>query len=146
MAIPYASPSFDSVVSCLGVMFERHHQTVAKELLRMTTPRGRIGLLSGTPRPLGRLEDLVNPFVPTPQTPAPGQPPAARARPVREPARVPPLRQAEPRSDQRGKQEVGDTDSVAELDHAVVDLARDHMTRRRLMQWEYVLLTAHRAG
>ena len=70
MAIPYASPSFDSVVSCLGVMFERHHQTVAKEQLRMTTPRG----------------------------------------------------------------------------HAVVDLARDHMTRRGLMQWEYLLLTAHRAG
>jgi hypothetical protein len=34
---------------------------------------------------------------------------------------------------------------VAELDHAVVDLARDHMTRRGLMQWEYLLLTAHRA-
>ena len=36
-AIPYASQSFDSVVSCLGVMFERHHQTVANELLRVTT-------------------------------------------------------------------------------------------------------------
>ena len=52
-AIPYASPSFDSVVSWLGVMFERHHQTVAKELLRMTTLCGRIGLLSGTPRASG---------------------------------------------------------------------------------------------
>ena len=40
----------------------------------------------------------------------------------------------------------GRPDRVAELDHAVVDLARDHMTRRGLMQWEYLLLTAHRAG
>ena len=40
----------------------------------------------------------------------------------------------------------GRRDRVAELDHAVVDLARDHKTRWRLMQWEYLLLTAHRAG
>jgi hypothetical protein len=30
----------------------------------------------------------------------------------------------------------GRPDHVAELHHAVVDLAGDHMTRRGLMQWE----------
>ena len=40
----------------------------------------------------------------------------------------------------------GHPDRVAELDHAVVDLARDHMTRGGRMQWEYLLLTAHRTG
>ena len=144
MAIPYASPSFDSVVSCLGVMFERHHQTVAKEQLRMTTPRGRIALLSGTPRPLAGWR--------TSSTPS--------SRHRRRQRRASHQRQEldrfanPPKFPHFVRQSYGPTsaanrksgDNVAELDHAVVDLARDHMTRRRLMQWEYLLLTAHRAG
>ena len=35
-------------------------------------------------------------------------------------------------------------DRVAELDYALVDLAPDHMTARGRMQWEYLILTAHR--
>ena len=170
-ALPYASQSFDSVVSCLGVMFARHHQTAANELLRVTTLGGRIGLLSWTPEgPLGRLADLVNRILPTPQTPALAPTlwgdeayvisllgdrvtSVGASRQRHEVDRF-----ANPRefrdfarhgygpTSAAYRKLAGRPDRVAELDHAVVDLARDHMTRRGLMQWEYLLLTAHRAG
>ena len=70
-ALPYASQSFDSVVSCLGVMLTPHHQTAANELLRVSMLGGRIGLLSWTPEGLmGRLAALVNRILPPPQTAA----------------------------------------------------------------------------
>ena len=70
-ALPYASQSFDSVVSCLGVMLTPHHQTAANELLRVSMLGGRIGLLSWTPEGLmGRLAALVNRILPPAQTAA----------------------------------------------------------------------------
>ena len=169
-ALPYASQSFDSVVSCLGVMFERHHQTAAKELLRMTTLGGRIGLLSGTPRASGPAGGPRQPHPPDTADASAGADPLGR-RGIRinllgdRVTSVGASRQrhevdrfANPRefrdfarhgygpTSAAYRKLAGRPDRVAELDHAVVDLARDHMTRRGLMQWEYLLLTAHRAG
>ncbi|WP_157561188.1 class I SAM-dependent methyltransferase, partial [Mycobacterium sp. E802] len=44
-ALPYADDSFDVVLSCIGVMFAPHHQQAADELVRVTRPGGRIGLI-----------------------------------------------------------------------------------------------------
>jgi ubiquinone/menaquinone biosynthesis C-methylase UbiE len=170
-ALPYASQSFDSVVSCLGVMLTPHHQTAANELLRVSMLGGRIGLLSWTPEGLmGRLAALVNRILPPPQTAALAPTlwgdeayvltllgdrvtSVGASRQRHEVNRF-----ANPREFRNFvRQSYGPTrvgyrtiaerpERVAELDHAVVDLARDHMTRRGLMQWEYLLLTAHRAG
>ena len=127
-ALPYASQSFDSVVSCLGVMLTPHHQTAANELLRVSMLGGRIGLLSWTPEGLmGRLAALVNRMLPPPQTAAlaptlwgdeayvltllgdrvtsVGASRQRHGQPLREPARVPELRQAGLRPDQSGVQD-----------------------------------------
>jgi ubiquinone/menaquinone biosynthesis C-methylase UbiE len=47
--LPFEDNSFDYVVSAIGVMFTANHQRAADELLRVTTPGGRIGLASWTP-------------------------------------------------------------------------------------------------
>ena len=48
-ALPYADDEFDTVLSCVGVMFAPHHQASAHELLRVCRPGGTIGLISWTP-------------------------------------------------------------------------------------------------
>src|SRR6478609_5681308 len=48
-ALPFTDGSFDTVLSCVGVMFAPHHQTSADEILRVCRPGGTIGLLSWTP-------------------------------------------------------------------------------------------------
>jgi len=45
-ALPYEDDSFDTVTSCIGVMFAPHHQASADELVRVTRPGGRIGLIN----------------------------------------------------------------------------------------------------
>ncbi|WP_181781497.1 class I SAM-dependent methyltransferase [Pseudonocardia pini] len=45
-ALPYADDSFDTVLSCVGVMFAPHHRQAADELVRVCRPGGTIGLLS----------------------------------------------------------------------------------------------------
>ena len=168
--LPYASQSFDSVVSCLGVMLTRHHQTAANELLRVTTLGGRIGLLSWTPRDLWAGWRTSSTASSRPRRRRRWRRPcgATRLRPDLLGDRVTSVgasrqrhevdRFANPREFRDfARHGYGPTSAayrklaerperVAELDHAVVDLARDHMTRRGLMQWEYLLLTAHRAG
>jgi ubiquinone/menaquinone biosynthesis C-methylase UbiE len=47
-ALPFADGEFDTVMSCLGVMFAPHHQASASELVRVCRPGGTIGLLSWT--------------------------------------------------------------------------------------------------
>ena len=44
-ALPYPDASFDTVLSCLGVMFAPHHQAGADELVRVLRPGGTLGLL-----------------------------------------------------------------------------------------------------
>lgn len=62
-ALPFDDDSFDVTVSCLGVMFAPHHERSAAEVLRVTRPGGRIGLLSWTPQGfIGRMFATMKPF------------------------------------------------------------------------------------
>lgn len=66
-ALPYDDDSFDAVLSCIGVMFAPHHQQAADELVRVTRPGGRIGLISWTPQGfIGQLFATMKPYVPAP--------------------------------------------------------------------------------
>jgi ubiquinone/menaquinone biosynthesis C-methylase UbiE len=64
-ALPYDDGEFDTVISCVGVMFAPRHQDAADELVRVVRPGGRIGLLSWTPegvhRPDVRDHEAVRP-------------------------------------------------------------------------------------
>jgi ubiquinone/menaquinone biosynthesis C-methylase UbiE len=73
-ALPFGDGGFDTVMSCLGVMFAPHHQAAADELVRVCKPGGTIGLLSWTPEGfIGRMFAAMKPFAPPPP---PGAQPA----------------------------------------------------------------------
>lgn len=73
-ALPFDDASFDTVMSCVGVMFAPHHQRSADEILRVCRPGGTIGLLSWTPAGfLGQLLATIKPYAAPP--PAGAQPP-----------------------------------------------------------------------
>ncbi|MGI8946932.1 MAG: class I SAM-dependent methyltransferase [Ornithinimicrobium sp.] len=73
-ALPFEDASFDTVLSCVGVMFAPHHQRSADEMLRVCRPGGSIGLLSWTPGGfIGRLFATMKPYMAPP--PAGVQPP-----------------------------------------------------------------------
>jgi SAM-dependent methyltransferase len=169
-ALPYRDGEFDVALSCVGIMFAPHHELAAAELLRVTSPEGRIGLLSWTPDGfIGRLFTALKPFVPPP--PPGAQPPplwgsedhvrallgngVTDVRATKEKLRVD--RFAAPEDmrdffrDKYGptitayKVNAGDPARLAELDRAIVDLATKHH-HDGVMEWEYLLLTATRAG
>jgi SAM-dependent methyltransferase len=72
--LPFDDGSFDVVMSSIGAMFAPHHQEVADEIVRVTKPGGKIGLLSWTPEGmLGALFKLMGPYAPPP--PPGAQPP-----------------------------------------------------------------------
>jgi SAM-dependent methyltransferase len=72
--LPFADGEFDTVLSCLGVMFAPHHQSSADELIRVCRPGGTIGLLSWTPEGfIGQLFATMRPYAPPP--PPGAQPP-----------------------------------------------------------------------
>jgi SAM-dependent methyltransferase len=72
--LPFDDDAFDVVTSCVGVMFAPHHQESADELIRVTRPGGRIGLINWTPSGfIGQLFATMKPFAPPP--PAGVQPP-----------------------------------------------------------------------
>lgn len=73
-ALPWQEASFDTVLSCVGVMFAPHHQRSADEMLRVCRPGGTLGLLSWTPSGfIGRLFATMKPYLAPP--PAGVQPP-----------------------------------------------------------------------
>ncbi len=73
-ALPFDDAEFDTVLSCVGVMFAPHHQLSAQEMLRVCRPGGLIGLLSWTPRGfIGQLFATMKPYVGPP--PSGVQPP-----------------------------------------------------------------------
>ena len=73
-ALPYPDASFDTVLSCLGVMFAPHHQAGADELVRVLRPGGTLGLLSWTPEGfIGQMFATMKPYAPAP--PPGAQPP-----------------------------------------------------------------------
>lgn len=64
-ALPYADDAFDVTTSCVGVMFAPHHQAAADELVRVTRPGGRIGLISWTPAGfIGQMFATMKPYAP----------------------------------------------------------------------------------
>jgi SAM-dependent methyltransferase len=73
-ALPFDDGEFDTVLSCVGVMFAPHHQLSADELVRVCKAGGTIGLISWTPEGfIGQLFSTMKPYAPAP--PPGAQPP-----------------------------------------------------------------------
>ena len=73
-ALPFPDASFDTVLSCIGVMFAPHHQAGADELVRVLRPGGTLGLISWTPEGfIGQMFAAMKPYAPPP--PPGAQPP-----------------------------------------------------------------------
>src|SRR6478672_5648107 len=165
-ALPFADHAFDVVMSCIGVMFAPFHQQAADELVRVTKPRGRIGLISWTPEGhIGELWATMKPYAPAP-------PPGAQPPPLwgseehvrallgdrvsdvevrRQRLRVDHFATPEEFRDyfkarygptiSTYRAIAGDPERVAALDHDLAELAR----REPVTEWEYLLVTARRA-
>jgi ubiquinone/menaquinone biosynthesis C-methylase UbiE len=170
-ALPYPGASFDTVLSCLGVMFAPHHQAGADELVRVLRPGGTLGLLSWTPEGfIGQMFATMKPYAPAP--PPGAQPPplwgdeehvrallgdrvtevsASRASLIVDEFATP--------GDFRDyfKANYGptiavyraiadDKEKVAALDRELEELARrfDRGDSRCVLEWEYLLLTCER--
>ncbi|MET8111763.1 class I SAM-dependent methyltransferase [Streptomyces prasinus] len=173
-ALPFDDGAFDTVLSCVGVMFAPHHEAAAGELLRVCRPGGTIGLLNWTPGGFaGRMLATVKPYAPPPPPgaqPPPlwGDPEHLRAlfgdRVTDETAghhTVAVERFATPEEFRDYfKQRYGpvlsvyesladDPERVAALDTDLAGLARRHDRGtghgRLAMDWEYLLYTAHRS-
>lgn len=166
-ALPFDDDSFDVTVSCLGVMFAPHHERSAAEVLRVTRPGGRIGLLSWTPQGfIGRMFATMKPFnapLPPGAQPAPlwGDESHVRAlfgdavadvTAVRETIRIDRFRDGrEFREYFRThygptiavyNRNADDPDQVAALDAALDALGDSALGSDGAMEWEFLLLTA----
>lgn len=166
-ALPFDDDSFDVTVSCLGVMFAPHHERSAAEVLRVTRPGGRIGLLSWTPQGfIGRMFATMKPFnapLPPGAQPAPlwGDESHVRAlfgdavadvTAVREMIRIDRFRDGrEFREYFRThygptiavyNRNADDPDQVAALDAALDALGDSALGSDGAMEWEFLLLTA----
>ena len=65
--LPFADASFDLVLSAFGVQFAPRHEIVARELVRVLRPGGRIGLVNWTPQGLiGELLKTIGRYMPAP--------------------------------------------------------------------------------
>jgi ubiquinone/menaquinone biosynthesis C-methylase UbiE len=168
-ALPFDDGEFDTVLSCVGVMFAPHHQASADELVRVCRPGGTIGLLSWTPEGfIGQMFATMKPYAAAP--PPGAQPPplwgneehvralfADRVGNVvarRQTVRVDHFATPQAFRDYfkacygptiatyRGIAD--DPDKVAALDHDLDELARRHDrgTGSTVLDWEYLLLTA----
>ncbi|NHT16808.1 methyltransferase domain-containing protein [Cellulomonas sp. IC4_254] len=174
-ALPFPAGAFDVVTSCIGVMFAPRHAVAAAELLRVCRPGGRVGLISWTPTGfIGRLFATMKPYLPAP--PPGVQPPplwgdedhvrgllgagVTDVRVERRVLAVDAFRTPEAFRDYFASRYgptiaayravADDPDRTAALDADLVDLARGAARRGPdggvLLDWEYLLLTARRAG
>ncbi|MBC2642295.1 MULTISPECIES: class I SAM-dependent methyltransferase [unclassified Rhodococcus (in: high G+C Gram-positive bacteria)] len=170
-AMPFADDEFDTVMSCVGVMFAPHHQASADELVRVCRPGGTISLLSWTPEGfVGQMFATMKPYAPPP--PPGAQPPPLWGREdhvralfshrvtdvvaTRKTLRVDQFRSPEHFRDyfktRYGptiavyRNIAGDPDRVAALDRELADLAHryDYGHGSTVMNWEYLLLTARK--
>lgn len=171
-ALPFADGEFDVVMSCVGVMFAPRHQVSADELIRVCRPGGRIGLLSWTPGGfVGQMIATMGRYAPPP--PPGAQPPplwgdaehvhALFGDRVTDIAATQEMLTVE-RFGSPGelleffKRVFGptiatyrniadDPERVEALDRELIDLAGRHFDPDGgSMRWEYLLLTARRAG
>jgi ubiquinone/menaquinone biosynthesis C-methylase UbiE len=172
--LPYEDDSFDTVISCVGVMFAPHHQASADELVRVCRPGGTIGLINWTPEGfIGQMFATMKSYVPPP--PPGAQPPPLWGREdhvlgllgdrvtevatQRQHLTVDHFRRPEAFRDYfkahygptvaayRGIAE--DPERVAALDHELTELARrndraDGGDSGTVMNWEYLLFTARK--
>jgi SAM-dependent methyltransferase len=172
-ALPYADGEFDVVLSCVGVMFAPHHQASADELARVCRPGGTIGLASWTPEGfIGQMFATMKPYAPPP--PPGAQPPplwgdeahvrtlfGSRVNDVVAHRRTVVVDRFASPEEFRDyfkanygptiatyRSIAGEPDRVAALDHDLAELARRHDRGRgsTVMEWEYLLLTARKAG
>jgi SAM-dependent methyltransferase len=66
-ALPFPDASFDVVLSVVGAMFAPNHPQVAREMLRVSRPGGRIGMANWTPDGfVGGMLRTVGRYVPPP--------------------------------------------------------------------------------
>ncbi|MFG2546029.1 class I SAM-dependent methyltransferase [Streptomyces sp. NPDC048594] len=168
--LPFEDGDFDTVMSCVGVMFAPHHQAAADELVRVCRPGGTIGLLNWTPEGfVGQMFATMKPFAPPPPPGAQPPPLWGREEHVRTLLgdRVTGV-EAHRRSlrvDTFGEPEefraffksaygptisvyrnlADDPERTAALDAALVDLARGAL-EDGVLEWEYLLLTARRGA
>jgi SAM-dependent methyltransferase len=170
-ALPFDTGTFDTVLSCVGIMFAPHHQAAADELVRVTRTGGRIGLLAWTPTGfVGEMFATMKPYAPPP--PPGAQPPPLwgdethvrallgdRVRDVdawTETVRVDAFATAAEFRD-FFKNNYGPTvavyasladtpDRAAALDRDLDDLARRYDLGGGAMEWEYLLVTARRSA
>ncbi|MFB7462370.1 class I SAM-dependent methyltransferase [Streptomyces sp. NPDC056224] len=167
-ALPFADGEFDVVMSCVGVMFAPHHRTAADEMLRVCRSGGTVGLVNWTPQGfVGRMFATMKPYAPPP--PPGAQPPPlwgdeehvhellgdrvtdvdARRETVRvdrfpQPADFREFFKACYGPTVAVYRSLGDDpERAAALDADLDALAREHL-RDGAMEWEYLLLTAHR--
>ncbi|MDT0388343.1 MULTISPECIES: class I SAM-dependent methyltransferase [Streptomyces] len=174
-ALPFGDGEFDTVLSCVGVMFAPHHQRAADELVRVCRPGGTIGLLSWTPQGfIGRMFATMKPYAPPP--PPGAQPPPLwgdedhvrallgdRVTDLRAERRTVRIERFDTPETFRDyfKERYGPTIAVyknladaperaAALDRDLADLARDAGLGTgpdgTALEWEYLLCTARRAG
>ncbi|MFB8245509.1 class I SAM-dependent methyltransferase [Streptomyces sp. NPDC055952] len=172
-ALPFGDAEFDTVLSCVGVMFAPHHERAAGELVRVCRPGGTLGLLSWTPQGfIGRMFAAMKPYAPPP--PPGAQPPPlwgdedhvrallgdrvtdvrAERRTVRVDRFPTPEAFRDYFKERYGptisvyKNIAGEPDRAAALDRDLVALARDgDLAAGRdgtVLEWEYLLFTARR--
>jgi ubiquinone/menaquinone biosynthesis C-methylase UbiE len=172
-ALPYADAQFDAVLSCLGVMFAPHHQTAADELVRVCRPGGIIGILSWTPSGfIGQMFAAMKPYAPPP--PPGAQPPPLwgneehvrtllgdRVEQVE--ARTAKLNVTHYATPEEFREYfktyygptlaiyrniADDAEKVAALDEALAELGRRFNVGdgETVLEWEYLVVTARRAG
>ncbi|NBE56753.1 class I SAM-dependent methyltransferase [Streptomyces boluensis] len=171
-ALPFDDATFDTVLSCVGIMFAPHHQAAADELVRVCRPGGTVGVLSWTPEGfIGELFATMKPYAPAPPPGAQPPPLWGRGDHVRELLgdRVTDLdvwtgtlhvdRFVEPTQFRDFfKANYGPTIAVyrgladdptrtAALDNALDALAQRHLTASAGgMDWEYLVVTGRRVG
>lgn len=172
--LPFADGEFDVVMSCVGVMFAPDHEACARELTRVCRTGGTIGLISWTPEGfVGQMLAAMKPYL---APPPPGARPAplwgqagyvgellgdrvtdldARRETVRIEGFADPVAFRDYFKARYGpmaaayQQIAGDQDKVAGLDRDLAELAARHDLRGMpslAMDWEYLLVTARRAG
>jgi SAM-dependent methyltransferase len=168
--LPFNNGEFDTVLSCIGVMFAPHHQRSADELIRVCRPGGTIGVLSWTPQGfIGRLFATIKPYLPAP-TPGAQPPPLwgdedhvrglFGARVTKFESRRAVLR-VDRFADGAAFRDyfkayygptiaayqaiAGDPERVAALDVDLAALGDDQLAGSSVMGWEYLVVIAHRS-
>ena len=165
-ALPYTDNEFDTVMSCVGVMFAPRHQDSADELVRVCRAGGRVGLVNWTPEGfIGQMFTTMKPYAPPP--PPGAQPPPlwgseahlrklfgdrlADVHAEKRTLRVTHFATAEEFRDYF-KSYYGPTlavykhsaDRSAELDNDLAELGRRFDLGGGVMEWEYLLFTARK--